>query len=403
MKMICKQDACTGCGACINICPQNCIKYELDPLDNIYPQIDAKKCIGCGKCRQVCPHLNPIKKNEIKDCYVAWSNDKFVKENSASGGIASELYYLSLEKGFKVAGTEWDGMKVVFRITENKGDIERFRNSKYVFSYVGENYNHIYSLLKNGESVLFIGLPCQVAAVKNYCKTKNVDIQKLILVDLVCHGVVSSKYLISHIQTIERKKKRSTEYIQFRNPQYRTSKYFFTLADKKRIFYKKHPKSNDCYQLAYHRALAYRENCYNCEYACAVRCGDISLCDFTSVGKVEEFKYTNENTSCVMINTDKGMKLWNAIVDSGRVWAMNRPIEEITNYEKLLRAPSQKHRNRDRFIEAYISNRNFTKSAHYALRADIIWNLLNHVLPLRQVNNFRKKLKKRQSYMVSRK
>ena len=395
MEMICKKDTCTGCGACISVCPQNCIKYELDSLDNIYPQIDYEKCIGCGQCKQVCPHLNPINKNEIMKCYAAWSNNKFVKENSASGGIASELYFFLLEKGFKVVGTAWDGRRVVFKITDKHEDIEKFRNSKYVFSYVGKNYKRISDLLKNGEKVLFIGLPCQVAAVKNFCKVKHMDMRNLILVDLVCHGVISSQYLISHIQTIERKKKLSTEDIQFRNPQFHTDKYFFTLSDKKGIFYKKHVKSNDCYQLAYHRALAYRENCYNCEYACEKRCGDISLCDFTSVGKVEEFAYTNKNTSCVMVNTDKGMRLWNDVVSSGKIWAMNRPIEEITNFEKQLKGPSLKHKNRDRFLEAYESTKDFTRSAHYALRVDIMWNIMNYVLPLRQINDLRKKIKKR--------
>ena len=45
------QDACTGCNACIEVCPVNCI-YEVD--SDITPQkfveIDLDICIGCELC-----------------------------------------------------------------------------------------------------------------------------------------------------------------------------------------------------------------------------------------------------------------------------------------------------------------------------------------------------------------
>lgn len=395
IETICEKDNCTGCGACVSVCSQKCVLYEEDALDNIYPKIDQKKCVKCGQCRRVCPELNPVPSYNIKKCYAAWSGDPAIKENSASGGIASELYLYLIKNGYKVAGAMWSDQRVIFKISENIEDVSKFRNSKYVFSSVGACYEEISKLLKEGKKIFFVGLPCQVAAVKNYCKVTNADDSNLILADLVCHGVMASQYLISHVKSIEKKRGKRTEEIFFRDPQFGTCMFYFTLHDKKGIFYKKQVKSNDCYQIAYHKALSYRENCYHCKYACRNRNGDLSLCDFTAVGTLGEFEYTNENVSCVMVNTNKGEKLWYEILASGRVWAEERPIEEITDYEKQLNFPSKKHKSRSKFENEYIKSKNFEIAACHALFMDILWNMLNFVLPLRRINDFRKRIKHR--------
>ena len=44
------QERCTGCGACIDICPINVIRMEGD-----FPVVDKEWCIGCGVCAVPCP------------------------------------------------------------------------------------------------------------------------------------------------------------------------------------------------------------------------------------------------------------------------------------------------------------------------------------------------------------
>lgn len=41
---------CTGCGACLRRCPEQCIHK-----DGIYVCIDASSCRQCGKCIFLCP------------------------------------------------------------------------------------------------------------------------------------------------------------------------------------------------------------------------------------------------------------------------------------------------------------------------------------------------------------
>ena len=51
---------CTGCAACVNICPVNAITMQEDKDTFLYPVVDKNLCINCGKCEKACP-LNNIK------------------------------------------------------------------------------------------------------------------------------------------------------------------------------------------------------------------------------------------------------------------------------------------------------------------------------------------------------
>jgi len=43
-------DACTGCGSCVAVCPQNCIR-----IDNVPYEIEQEHCLHCGNCLDICP------------------------------------------------------------------------------------------------------------------------------------------------------------------------------------------------------------------------------------------------------------------------------------------------------------------------------------------------------------
>ncbi len=44
-----KADDCVGCGACVDVCPQDAIA-----VDDV-AVIDAGKCVDCGACVDECP------------------------------------------------------------------------------------------------------------------------------------------------------------------------------------------------------------------------------------------------------------------------------------------------------------------------------------------------------------
>lgn len=53
------EDLCTGCEACMAVCPVDCIDKVDDPAQPGYAlglcTIDLPRCIGCKLCAQVCP------------------------------------------------------------------------------------------------------------------------------------------------------------------------------------------------------------------------------------------------------------------------------------------------------------------------------------------------------------
>ena len=50
-------DACIGCGSCLPVCPQNCIRSGGNPFC-----IEQEHCLHCGNCMKVCPVRAVIKR-----------------------------------------------------------------------------------------------------------------------------------------------------------------------------------------------------------------------------------------------------------------------------------------------------------------------------------------------------
>lgn len=48
---------CTGCKACKNVCPQNCIEFT-----NVPAVINQKHCLHCGNCLEICPQKAVVRR-----------------------------------------------------------------------------------------------------------------------------------------------------------------------------------------------------------------------------------------------------------------------------------------------------------------------------------------------------
>lgn len=366
-RVICNHDKCTGCTACKDVCPKQCITMQPDELDALHPIVDDGICINCGLCEKTCPNNRELSYKLPHKVWAAWSNDNDVRRTSASGGIACELYRYWIKNGGVATGVVYDRDEGChFILLEKESDIKTVQNSKYTFSETAGIYKVVKQKLQAGISVLFIGVPCQVAGLYGFLK-KEYD--NLITVDIICHGMPPATYLEQHIKNIEDKKKEYTCQLFFRDPKYYTYTYTFTLKNNNgKEFYNKKVLTRDNYQLGYHRALIYRENCYSCNYAREERISDLTIGDFSGLGRFAPFEYDKHNVSCILENTDKGSALLKKL--NGALSMFERPACEAFEVEKQLKSPSVKHSRRSIFEKVYRKTRNYELASNIALKEE---------------------------------
>ena len=118
--------------------------------------------------------------------------DLLVYLDDKQGGC---LYGCIMDEGFNVKIVRGDTM----------GDIEPMRGSKYLQAEIGCVYQDVKSQLLSDRFVLFTGTPCQVAGLKSYLGNSKSD--KLITIDLICHGVPSVKSFKMYVSFLEKNKK----------------------------------------------------------------------------------------------------------------------------------------------------------------------------------------------------
>lgn len=366
-RVICGHDKCTGCAACRDVCPKQCITMQPDDLDALHPVVDDSICINCGLCEKTCPNNRELSYKLPHKVWVAWSNNNEVRRTSASGGIACELYRYWIKNGGVATGVVFDRDEGChFILLENESDIKAVQNSKYTFSDTAGIYKVVKQKLQAGVPVLFIGVPCQVAGLYGFLKK---EYENLTTVDIICHGMPPVAYLKQHVEHIEKQKNELTSSLYFRDPKYYTYTYTFTLKNSAgKEFYNKKVLTRDNYQLGYHRALIYRENCYSCNYARKERISDLTIGDFSGLGRFAPFEYDKHNVSCILENTDKGAALLKKL--KGALSMYERPASEAFEVEKQLKSPSVKHSGRSIFEKVYHRNRNYELASNAALKEE---------------------------------
>ena len=93
---------CSGCGACLDVCPKNAISMSVDKEGFWYPKVDKEKCVDCSLCNKVCPIEHKVEAEMFAkpECYAAVNKNLFVRFDSTSGGAFSALAnYMFKQKG----------------------------------------------------------------------------------------------------------------------------------------------------------------------------------------------------------------------------------------------------------------------------------------------------------------
>lgn len=308
---------CTGCFVCYNICPKNAIKMEEDKEGFKYPNVDKSKCINCGLCTKVCPVINNKIVNEKKEkpiIYAAWSKQQTVRLDSTSGGIFSELAnHFYSNDGFVCGAIFNDNNLVEHILSSDVKDIDKIRSSKYLQSDINDIYKKIKEKLEQNKLVLICGSPCQIAGLYNFL---GKEYNTLYTCDFICRGMNSPKIFKGYIKSLEDKYKSKVKKIKFKNKIHGWHN-FSTRIDFENGKTYIGGRYVDSYMLGYLKYNAFmRPSCYDCKFKGLPKKSDITLADFWGIENINPKLDNNQGTSMVMINSKKGMDLFNKIKES---------------------------------------------------------------------------------------
>ena len=325
---LCDMEDCTGCFACAQKCPFDAIGIIVSNGFS-FPCIDSVKCRECGICEQTCPVLNKEgrvgnKHTSVDYVYAAYSNDS-VRMSSSSGGAFTVMAEKVLADDGIVFGAAWSDSMSLHHIGVTKlEELDRIRRSKYVQSDTGNTFRQVKSELKAGRKVLYCGTPCQIAGLTNYLK--NVNLDNLITIDLICQGVPSPVLFRKYLDEIENETGMITVDANFRTKEkgWRCGLLLLLLLrgrdihGKEKIF--KRTKKNNSFYNSFMKGYFMRESCYNCKFKRQSQgyYSDITIGDFWRIGTDIPIKVRNyeKGISAVICNTDKGKTFWGSCKDA---------------------------------------------------------------------------------------
>ena len=351
MEKLCKSELCTGCGACAAICPVGCISMETDEDGFLRPEVKTEKCVECGRCRKSCPILEaggPV--GDETEAYAAINADEQVRLSSTSGGIFSLLCQWVLERGGVVFGASYDeDFRVVHCRVENSGDLHKLRGAKYAQSSLGDSYRQVKSCLEEERYVLFSGTPCQVGGLLTFLGEGD---EKLILVDLICHGVPSPKVWSHYVDYRSQRDAcgQNPSHINLRSKETGWPGYSIQLVYPNGEVYSA-LNSQDPYLRGFVGNLYLRPSCYDCHFKGSTRRSDFTLGDYWGVWSQLPEYHDGKGTSLVLMHTEKSKTIWSSISPWVNFSAVDVSMALKDNPSALV--SSHKSEKREEFLDRY--------------------------------------------------
>lgn len=296
---------CCGCTACQSACPHDAIEMKTDALGFRYPVVDLQSCIDCGLCERVCDFVKPCTSSPSAAFTVEVSavrrRDSGSLASSQSGGAAAALAEMMVSLKGSVYGAV---IRPDFTVAHSRAvtldECNPFRRSKYVQSDMTGVFRCVLNDLKNGMNVLFTGTPCQVAGLSSFIPDPLKD--KLLLVDMVCHGVPSPAVWKDYVSYMGRKGK-ITEAV-FRNKDvggWKVPNGTFRYSGGRTVV-------DNTFNVLFYKNIMLRPSCSSCPYHINNRKSDVILSDFWGVGEILPEFDGRTGTSMVIANSKKGVE-----------------------------------------------------------------------------------------------
>ncbi len=328
---------CCGCTACAAVCPKDAINMVADPMGFKYPKVDYDKCIECGLCEKTCSFTDSYKTPDNFSQpipYGARLKDINQLMKSRSGGAFVAFSDWILDKGGVIYGAGYKGHFIVsHKRAINSEQRDEFRGSKYVQSNLDEIFRAVKTDLEAGLWVLFSGTPCQTSGLQSFIPEKLKE--KLVTVDIVCHGVPSPQIWQDYIHYLEDKERKFVIGVEFRDKKrfgWKAHKETITLAEPQTTV------STDIYTHLFFKNIMHRPSCGECKYCNIRRPADLTLADFWGWEKTgSHINDDDKGLSLVFVNTPKGKNIFDTVSD--RFYVIQTSIENCM--QSHLKSPTK--------------------------------------------------------------
>ena len=335
---------CVGCGACKAVCKFNAISIVEDECGFIKSYIDSNKCVDCGACCSVCPTVNVPLKNKCFNVFAFKAKDA-LRVNSTSGGAAAALSEAIIKSSGCVYGASLDDDFNLKHIRISRiDDIVLLQGTKYIQSDMTSVFDWLKRDLKSDKPILFIGTPCQVAAVKNFVLKQKLNAHNLYLCDIICHGVPSPKVFKDYISWLSVAEKNKVNKYYFRNKNLSWRGDSSALENETGEL--KHNKNTSAFMNLYYSNNITCDACFNCKFTSIDRVGDITISDFWGIENENADFEDALGVSMILLNTPKGIELFNKLegqsvdanIDNAKQPQLKMPSKKPESYDVFWRS-----------------------------------------------------------------
>lgn len=300
--------------------------------------------------------------------YLFCNTDDVIGKSSSGGGFSAVVDTVREQGKTVLFGAAFDAdMNVIHRKFPADGDYSPLRGSKYCFSTYAGALSEAAEALRGGEQVIFTGTPCQIFALKARLEKESIPSDRLMTIDLICHGAPDQKLWAAYRHWLEqRHHSKLTDFrFRFKGAKWHGYSMMAEFESGERIV-----NSHDLqvYMDLYFTHQVMRESCYHCPFASPRRQGDITLGDFWGAESVfpdiVSHAMKRQGISLILANTEKGTRVLSRMeaLSRERGWLMKKcETDAYMNFQSGLNAPVELPGGNDAF-RAYLRAQGFNKA-----------------------------------------
>ncbi len=296
-----------------------------------------------------------------RECWAARTRDSAILKASSSGGVFTELARKILDGGGAVAGAAWDQntWQVVHRIVYDEADLAELRGSKYVFSRFAGVCAGMEKCLAEGRTILFSGVPCQVAAIRQRFR----DAHGLLTCGIICHSGSDEKIWLRYVAEVEKKAKSRLTDVRFRDKTEGWMRGRVALEFENPRRNVSMPFESCPYVKSFLEGYAARKVCLSCRFRSGRAGMDILLGDFWGIGNHFPDWADDRGASAVMVYTQRGRDLWHSLDIE------KRPVEyaQILDRNPMLEQPVLPNPEKRKIFLEHVEERGVEKALSLAL------------------------------------